>query len=402
MRKINKFINKIKNKFNEYTEEETVEIKTTVTTDKEESKKEKCKPQNIEITPKNLAKSTLTIIGLLALTWVLILIKSIIFLFFVAFLFAAALDPIVDALQKRKIPRGVTVIGIFILTMTILVIFFGNLIPIIKTESTNIIISIENLTERLINGEIKLPSQLGFVNEYLKTTFTNLNAEQIFSQFSENIGNKSGEIASLGGGVVSTTFKTIGAVFGLMLSTVFVMLLTYYFTVDEEVVDEFIRSIFPKKHHKYISRKNVEIKSKIGKWLRGQILLMIAVGVSVYIGLSILGVKYAFTLAFFAGLTELVPVIGPWIGVIPALPIAANISGTAVLWVLILYFVIQQIENNIFVPVIMKKATGLNPIVVLFAMAVGYELGDILGIIIAIPTTASLSIFLEDYLNRKK
>jgi len=400
MKKLNKFINKVKNKFNEYTEEESQPLSEKPKMETE--KKKKCTPQNINFTPRNVAISTLVIIGLLALAWILILIKSIIFLFFVAFLFAAALDPIVDALEKKKIPRGVTVIGILIISLTILIIFFGNLIPIIKTESTNIVISLQNLTERLITGEIRLPEQLSFINEYLKTTFSNLNAEAIFSQFSENIRNQSGEIASISGGVVTTTFKTIGAVFGLMLSTVFVLLLTYYFTVDEKVVDEFIQSIFPEKHHKYISRKTVEVKNKIGKWLRGQILLMFAVGFSVYIGLSILGVKYAFTLALFAGLTELVPVIGPWIGVIPALPIAANISGTAVLWVLILYFVIQQIENNIFVPVIMKKATGLNPIVVLFAMAVGYELADILGIIIAIPTTASLSIFLEDYLSRKK
>jgi len=399
LKKINKFLNTAKTKFADYTDEDVIKEKKII---KPASTKKKCEPQNVEFSYKNIAKSTVIVILLLALTWILILIKSIIFLFFVAILFAAALDPMVDALEKRKIPRGLAVISIFIIGISILIMFFGTLIPIIKTESLNIALGLQNFTEKILEGKLNLPNQLSFINEYLQNTFTQINAEAFFQQISQNLSSKSTQIASFSGDVVTTTFKTIGAVFSILLSTIFVLLLTYYFTVDEQIVDNFIQSFFDKKHHKYITQKTSAIKIKIGKWLRGQIMLMIAVGGSVYIGLKILGVKYAFTLAFFAGLTELIPVIGPWIGVIPSIPVAANISGTAVLWVLILYFLIQQIENNIFVPVIMKKATGLNPIVVLFAMAVGYTLGDILGMVIAIPTAASLSIFLKDYLSKKE
>jgi sporulation integral membrane protein YtvI len=345
-------------------------------------------------------KSVLIIIGLIGLAWVLITIKEIIFLFFVAFLFAAALDPIVDKLEKYKIPRGLSTLGIFLIFLSIVIVFIGSLIPIIRTESVNIAEGLKNLTEQIISGQLKLPTYLQFINDNLSNAFGNVDAETVVEGFSQKISENTGSFATFSGEVVTTTFKTIGVLFGFVLSTIFVLLLTYFFTVDERSVDKFIHSMFPSRYGSYITKKTEAVKSKIGQWLRGQLILMLAVFLSVYIGLLIIGVDYAFTLALFAGLTELIPVIGPWLGLIPAIPVAANISGTAVLWVLILYFVIQQLENNIFVPIIMNKATGLNPIVVLFAMAVGFELAGIIGIIVSIPTTASIAIFLEDYLNK--
>lgn len=347
-----------------------------------------------------LAKSVLVVIALVGLAWVVITIKEIIFLFFVAFLFAAALDPIVDKLEKYKIPRGISTIGIFLVFLSVVIVFIGSLIPIIRTESVNIAEGLKHLAEQIIAGQLKLPNYLQFINENLSNAFANVDPEAVVEGFSQKITENSSGIASFSSGVVSTTFKTIGALVSFIVSGIFVMLLTYFFTVDEKSVDKFIHSMFPAKYGSYITKKTEAVKTKIGQWLRGQLILMAAVGTSVYIGLLIIGVDYAFTLALFAGLTELIPVIGPWIGLIPAIPVAANISGTAVLWVLILYFVVQQLENNIFVPIIMNKATGLNPIIVLFAMAVGFELAGIIGIIVAIPTTASIAIFLSDYLNK--
>lgn len=353
-----------------------------------------------EFSYQKLTKSILIIITLVGLAWILVTIKEVIFLFFIAFLFAAALDPIVDKLEKYKIPRGVSTLGIFLIFLSVVIVFIGSLIPIIRTESVNIAEGLKNLTEQIIAGQLKLPPYLQFINENLSNAFGNVNPEAVVEGLSQKISENTGSFASFSGEVVTTTFKTIGALFSFLLSTVFVALLTYFFTVDEKSVDKFIHSMFPSRYGSYITKKTQAVKTKIGQWLRGQLILMVAVGTSVYIGLLIIGVDYAFTLALFAGLTELIPVIGPWIGLIPAIPVAANISGSAVLWVLILYFVVQQLENNIFVPIIMNKATGLNPIIVLFAMAVGFELAGIIGIIVAIPTTASIAIFLEDYLNK--
>ena len=111
-----------------------------------------------------------------------------------------------------------------------------------------------------------------------------------------------------------------------------------------------------------------------------------------------LNFKYAFTLALFAGFTELIPVIGPIIAWVATLPIAFNTSTSVVIAVSVLYFIIQRLENNLLVPVIMRKATGLHPIIVITAMMLGYKFQGILGIIISIPLAGIVGMFLHDYL----
>ena len=168
-------------------------------------------------------------------------------------------------------------------------------------------------------------------------------------------------------------------------------------TVDHKMVDKFIISFFKDEYQDYIESKSKSIKNKVGQWLQGQILLMLAVGLCTYIGLEIIGMEYSFTLAVLAGLTELIPVVGPLIAWVAAIPIAGNESSTMILSVTILYFIIQRIENNFLVPFIMNKATGLHPIIVLISMLVGYQFKGILGVIISIPIAGIISIFYQDF-----
>ena len=125
---------------------------------------------------------------------------------------------------------------------------------------------------------------------------------------------------------------------------------------------------------------------------------MLAIAVLTYIGLVALNFKYAFTLALFAGFTELIPVVGPIIAWIATIPIAINISTSALIAVTILYIIIQRLENNLLVPVIMRKVTGLHPIVVITAMMLGYKFQGIIGIVISIPLAGIVGMFLHDYL----
>jgi len=156
-------------------------------------------------------------------------------------------------------------------------------------------------------------------------------------------------------------------------------------------------SLFPSRHTAYVVSHLDAVKLKIGFWLRGQLMLSLAIGVLSYIALLIVGMEYAVTLALIAAITEFIPVVGPLIAWAIALPVAANISAWTVLWLTIAYFVIQQIESNVLVPLIMKKAVGLSPIIVIFAMLVGYNYLGILGVILSIPIAACLAIFARDY-----
>ena len=128
----------------------------------------------------------------------------------------------------------------------------------------------------------------------------------------------------------------------------------------------------------------------------GQILLMLIIGVLTYIGLFFLDVKYALTLALIAGLFELIPYVGPFIALIPAAILAFIQAPLLGLLVVILYVVIQQLENYVIVPQVMKKTVGLNPIVIIIVMLIGAKLAGVIGIILSVPLTASIAEFLKD------
>ncbi len=127
------------------------------------------------------------------------------------------------------------------------------------------------------------------------------------------------------------------------------------------------------------------IELKLGGWLRGQIILMLIIGISTYIGLTLLGVEYALALAVIAGILEIVPIIGPILSAIPALIVAFTVSPIAGFGVIGLYILIQQLENHLVVPKVMQKAVGFNPLVTIIVLMIGGNLLGLMGAILAIP-----------------
>ena len=151
-----------------------------------------------------------------------------------------------------------------------------------------------------------------------------------------------------------------------------------------------------------IVEKTEAITDKIGHWLRGILTLMFSMFLLYLIGFSILGIKYATTLANMGGMAELFPVIGPILAGIPAVLIAFNQSPWLVLWVIGIIVLIQQIEGNVLIPLIMRKAVGLSPVIVIISVLIGYEMLGILGILLAVPVATTISIFIRDYTAKDK
>jgi predicted PurR-regulated permease PerM len=140
----------------------------------------------------------------------------------------------------------------------------------------------------------------------------------------------------------------------------------------------------------------------MGAWLKGQLILCIIVGLAIFIGLSILGVKYALVLGLIAGFLEIIPYVGPWTSAALAAFIALGQSPMLALFTLILFIVIQETNSNLLVPKIMQKAVGLNPIISILAIIIGAELAGFLGVLFAIPIASALSILLQDFFVNKK
>ena len=191
-------------------------------------------------------------------------------------------------------------------------------------------------------------------------------------------------------------FNLITALFGNLVSFIIVLVLTFYLLVQEGAIKRTVLLFTPPSSQGYLSDLIDRMQLRLGHWLRGVLLLGLIVGGLTLVGLRILNVRYFLVLALVAGILELIPYVGPALAAIPAVFFGATESLWKGVAVLILYWLIQQLENHLIVPKVMAKAVGLNPLVVIVVILVGAKLAGFVGVLVAVPTTAALSVWLKD------
>ncbi|KKU77843.1 MAG: hypothetical protein UY05_C0072G0005 [Candidatus Peregrinibacteria bacterium GW2011_GWA2_47_7] len=361
-------------------------------------------PEQVEliVSAATAAKIMFIILIMFGAVKFLTFISDILVIFFVALLFSAALDPAVDFLQKRKIPRALAVLILYVVIFSIIGLFISQLIPLLANEIGNLALKLQDLIKNVISGKIELPTFMEGLRPILRDTFEGVDVSQL-EGYKDVLLNFAKKLSNVAGSLVNTLI----VVFHGLLNAVLVLVLTFLMIIDEAGIDKFILSLFPSRHGTYIMEKNRAIKKKVGDWLRGQITLAISMGVLAYIGLSIIGfltqpIEFSLTLGMFAAIAEFLPVIGPLLTWLAAVLIVLNQSPVMVIWVTILFIILQQIEGNVLIPVIMRKAVGLSPIFILFGVLVGFKFLGILGIILAVPVTTTVAIFVKDYARREK
>ncbi len=325
----------------------------------------------------NISTSTIfrTILILLALVF-LYLIRDILIVVFVAVIIAAAINGPVSWLQRHKIPRILGVIFIYLFILFFLALIVTLIFP--------------PLAEQIKQLALYFPEFMEKIGLSVQEWWANYQIEGSLQTLLDKMSNKLAQ-------ATSSVFGTIIDLFGGLFSAIVILVISFYLAVQKKGAKKFLVSLTPSEHQSYLSNLIERIESKIGGWLRGQLLLMLIVGVLTYIGLYFLGIKYALTLALIATLLEIIPYIGPILAAIPAVILAFFQSPFLALLVVILYIVIQQLENYIIYPQVMKKAVGLNPIIIIVAMLIGAKLAGVLGIILAVPVTAAIAEFFKDF-----
>ncbi|MFH2104695.1 MAG: AI-2E family transporter [Parcubacteria group bacterium] len=318
-------------------------------------------------------KAIAIVVGLLFLY----LIRDLLLMIIVAIVIASAIDSWIDWLQKKRVPRWLSVILIFTLIIGAAVVIVSLLIPPIIEQAQQLIDVLPEYAQAIVDKVSVARDIVG------QEAFDNM-----FASLSSISTNVSGESFSV--------FGTISGILGVVFSIVVVCVLSFYFTVQEDSLKKFIRSLAPMKHRPYIENLAGRIQKQIGYWLRGQIMLGLVVGIMLYVGLSLLGVKYALILAILGGLLEIVPYLGPIISAVPAVFLAFTQRPILALFVLILYIVVQQLENHIIVPKVMQRVVGLNPLVTIIVILVGVKVAGILGGILAVPIATAIQVFLSD------
>lgn len=360
------------------------------------------KPQKMEffIPASAMAKFVAITLLLLLLAAFLYEIRNILVIFFVSLLFAAALDPMVDSLEARKIPRSIGVIIIYLVVLLGLGLLISSLVPIVATELSELAGKVQDFIGNIVKGDIALPKFLERFRPSLKEFFEGVDVSQV-ANYKEVLLKIAQQLSDVAGNV----FNAILVIFNGFFNSILVLVLTFLMTVDERGIDKFILSLFPARHAAYIQAKSNAIKEKMGYWLRGQIVLCFVVGLLVYVGFLIIGiftgkVEYAATIALVAGFTELIPYAGPFIAWLVALPIIANQSVVLILWMTALMYIVQLLENNFIVPMVMHRAVGISPIFIMFAMLVGFSFLGVLGMVLSVPVATSVAIFVKDFTSR--
>lgn len=369
--------------------------------------KAQAKEMKITISVESVVKATIAIFLLMALVQVLGMIKSIIIIFLVALFLSATINPAVDKLATYKIPRALGIIIIYILVVGIFVIMFSNLVPIIADQIGQLALSVRDMVQNLVTNPNQDSWFMKQLQPFADQIWQNIDQAELISQVSNTLKGIASQLTNFAGNAIGAIFTIFNGIFNMLL----VLIITFFMVVNSKHTSNFFHSLFPHKYSAYISIKSKQISNRIGEWIRGQLLLALAMGVLTFIVFSIIGLNYALTLALLSALAEFIPYLGPVITFTSAALIALNQDPILVLWLIPAYAVMQFLEGNILVPLIVGRSVGLNPIIVIFALLSGATIGlkvggsfglGLVGMIIAVPTANIISLFVEDYTGRHK
>lgn len=319
-------------------------------------------PRKIEISHR-----TIIFTAVLILTYLFVSkVSDIILQFFVALLIMAILNPLVTKLSKYKIPRAASVILAYLLLFSVVAFSVSAIVPPLAEQTASFI----NNLPRFLNN--------------LGLSF--LFSDQVIQQLVSQAAAVPSEIARL----------TV-SVFSNVVAVVAVLVFAFYMLLERDKLNVQLGYIFGQKKKKEVGRFIDLLEKRLGTWARAQLALMVIIGIISYVGLRLIGIPFALPLAIIAGVLEIIPYIGPILAAVPAVLIGFGLSPLQGIAVAALAFLIQQIENYVFVPKIMQKSAGVSPIVTLFALAIGFRLAGIIGFVMAIPIFITLRLLLVEY-----
>jgi predicted PurR-regulated permease PerM len=352
----------------------------------------------------SIAKSTLTILGIVVGAWALYQLMDKILLLILGLFVAAIIDPTVRSMEKWGIPRGIAILLHYFGLVLIVVFLLVSLIPIVAQQMQNIAVLLTNYVNAFrADPTLAIPLIGPDVNARLTDLLRTLLDNLSIGQFATSLQTWGQNMSSVASSWVLFATRVAGSVVGFFVKLIIVLVLAFFIQIEKERIRLWFSSFFSHRYRSYIDDKTVAVHLKIAQWARGQMLLAFSIGMLVFVALNILGMtEYAATLAVLAAMTEFVPYIGPFIAAVPSVIIALSEGGF--MWAAIVagvYYIIQWCENNLLVPLIMKRAVGISPIAVMFAMLVGVSFPDIihpiLGLLLAVPTATIIVIFLEDW-----
>lgn len=317
------------------------------------------------------------LLALAGLAWVLYLSLDILLAILVALVIAAGLDAPVSWLKRKGVPRLLSTLFLFIIGITVLAAIVYVVVPLAISDFTQLMANLRQYTGPLLN------------------TF----------EAADIVGSLTGYLDGLADSLMSGALplgQVAISLFGNIVLVITILILAFYLTVGQDGVEKFLIAILPTNHEETAIELYLKTRRKIGQWLKGQLLLSLVVGFTVFLSLSVLGVKYSLLLGILAGIFEIVPFVGPIFGGGIAILVALSTSLTLAVYTLILFVVIQQLENGLLVPLVMSYTTKLNPAILLISILIGGKAFGFTGLILAVPVSVFFQEVVEMWAVSKK
>lgn len=309
-------------------------------------------------------------------------IKDVLLLLFASFIIASALYPVVDWMSK-KMPRG---LAVFIIYMLGFILIATVLVPLFS------------ITADQINEFLKqTPSYLAEIKKFFVFLSSKSKHYGMLPNFSQVLSSTS----SLGEKIVSQSINFTIAFFTGIIAAFTLAVLVLFLLLDKEELKDGLLKFFPENQRDKAAVIISNISKKVGGYVRGQLILILTVGLFTALGLFMLKVKFALLLGLIAALLEIIPIVGPILSIIPAIIVSLAQDPILAIWVIILYLVVQRLENSVLAPIILGRFLELNPLIVVMSILIAASTLGIAGVILAPPLAASIYVLVQElYLNK--
>ena len=338
----------------------------------------------VEWTFRRVMWATLVLVFVALGFWLLYRFYQVVFILFIAIVMGTVIRPVVTWLHRRGLPRIAGVILVYLLLLALLIGFVLLLFPLIVEQGTTIAAAVPGYYQSLREWMVNYPNQLIVrLSEFLPATLPGLEPiQQTGQQMLASAGQALGYVAS----AAKVIFMAIA-----------ILLLAFHWTLDGPRTIQSLLLLVPKGQRESISELISAMETKVGFYIAGQGVLCLVIGIMALVAYLLIGLPNALVLALVAGVLEAVPMIGPLLGAIPAALIALSIAPSKLVWVIVATLVIQQLENSLLVPRVMRKAVGVNPFVSLLAIFAFSSLFGIAGALMAIPMAAIIQLLLDRF-----
>lgn len=317
--------------------------------------------------------------------WLFYLLAPVLTPFIAAALLAYMGDPLADRLQKFKLPRTLAVVAVFLITFVSLALLILLIGPLVKTQIGALFQALPDIARQI--EQVWLPTLFGWMKV---EPGDDVGIGAFLARYSDMVGSWSGKIL-LGVG------KSGGVLAAAVLSLFLIPILTFYMLRDWDSFMAHLGALVPRSQRDTVIQLARETDSVLSAFLRGQVLVMLALAIIYSLGLSIVGLKFAIAIGVVAGLVSFVPYLGFLFGIgLAGLTVALEPEP---LWhlagVVATFTIAQIIEGTVLTPKLVGDRIGLHPVIVIFAIVAGGQLFGFFGILLALPAAAVLSVLIR-------